>query len=117
MESIAVALIGGVVTLVGVIVSNSRSRAVMELKIDELTRRVEKYNCLNQRRLRQRRGAQTTAGVQLRRRAASREPDALVRRFREELAWGLVIAACIPVLLAAAVLMPIAWLLGLIYSK
>lgn len=46
MESIAVALIGSVVTLVGVIVSNSRSRAVMELKIDELTRRVEKHNCL-----------------------------------------------------------------------
>lgn len=46
MESIAVALIGGVVTLVGVIASNSRSRAVMELKIDELTRRVEKHNRL-----------------------------------------------------------------------
>ena len=49
MESIAVALIGGVVTLVGVIASNSRSRAVMELKIDELTRRVEKRNCLIER--------------------------------------------------------------------
>ena len=43
------ALIGGVVTLVGVIVSNSRSRAVMELKIDELTRRVEKHDCLIER--------------------------------------------------------------------
>ena len=43
------ALIGSVVTLVGVIVSNSRSRAVMELKIDELTRRVEKHNCLIER--------------------------------------------------------------------
>lgn len=40
LDSIAVALIGVVVTLVGVIASNSRSRAVMELKIDELTRRV-----------------------------------------------------------------------------
>ena len=49
MESIAVALIGGVVTLVGAIVSNSRSRAVMELKIDEPTRRVEKRNCLIER--------------------------------------------------------------------
>lgn len=49
MESIAVALIGGVVTLVGAIVSNSRSRAVMELKINELTRRVEKHNCLIER--------------------------------------------------------------------
>ena len=46
MESVAAALIGGVVTLVGTIVSNSRSRAVMELKIDELTWRVEKHNCL-----------------------------------------------------------------------
>lgn len=43
------ALIGGVVTLVGVIASNSCSRAVMELKIDELTRRVEKHNCLIER--------------------------------------------------------------------
>lgn len=49
MESIAAALIGSVVTLVGVIVSNSRSRAVMELKIDELTQRVEKHNCLIER--------------------------------------------------------------------
>lgn len=49
MESIAVALIGGVVTLVGVIASNSRSRAVMELKIDELARRVEKHNRLIER--------------------------------------------------------------------
>lgn len=48
VESIAVALIG-IVTLVGVIASNSRSRAVMELKIDELTRRVEKHNCLIER--------------------------------------------------------------------
>lgn len=49
VESIAVALIGGIVTLVGAIVSNSRSRAVMELKIDELTWRVEKHNCLIER--------------------------------------------------------------------
>lgn len=48
VESIAVAHIG-IVTLVGVIASNSRSRAVMELKIDELTRRVEKHNCLIER--------------------------------------------------------------------
>lgn len=49
MESIVVALIGGVVTLVEVIVSNSRSRAVVELKIDELTWRVEKHNRLIER--------------------------------------------------------------------
>lgn len=49
VESIAVALISGVVTLVGAIVSNSRSRAMMEPKIDELTRRVEKRNCIIER--------------------------------------------------------------------
>ena len=49
MESIAVALIGGVVTLAGVILSNSRSRAVMELKIDLLSKRVEKHNTLVER--------------------------------------------------------------------
>lgn len=40
MESIVVALIGGAVTLAGVVASNSRSSAVMEQKIDELARRV-----------------------------------------------------------------------------
>lgn len=49
MESVVVALIGGVVTLVGDVLSNSRSRAVMEVKIDELSRRVEKHNCLVER--------------------------------------------------------------------
>ena len=39
MESIVVALIGGAVTLAGVVLSNSRSRAVMEVKIDEPSRR------------------------------------------------------------------------------
>ncbi len=49
LESVLVALIGGAVTLAGVVASNSRSRAVMEQKIDELTRRVEKHNCLVKR--------------------------------------------------------------------
>ena len=44
MESIAVALIGVVMTLVGVITLNSRNHAVMGLRIDEITRRVEKHN-------------------------------------------------------------------------
>lgn len=43
------ALISGGVTLAGVIASNSKSRAMMEQKIDELTRRVEKHNCLVER--------------------------------------------------------------------
>lgn len=46
MESTVVALTGGVVTLARVIAPNLRSRTVMEPKIDELTRRIEKYNCL-----------------------------------------------------------------------
>ena len=49
MESIVVACITGVVTLVGVILSNSKSRAVMEVKIDELSARVEKHNHMIER--------------------------------------------------------------------
>ena len=44
MESIVTAVITGVVTLIGVILSNSKSRAVMEVKLDNLTRKVEKHN-------------------------------------------------------------------------
>lgn len=44
MESIIVACITGVVTLVWVILSNSKSRAVMEVKLDALTAKVEKHN-------------------------------------------------------------------------
>jgi hypothetical protein len=40
MEPIVVARITGVVTLTGVILSNSKSRAVMEVKLDALARRV-----------------------------------------------------------------------------
>lgn len=41
VEFIAMALIGGVATLIGAIAANSCSRAAMELKIDEPTQRVE----------------------------------------------------------------------------
>ena len=44
MESIIVACITGVVPLIGVILSNSKSRAVMEVKLDALTAKVEKHN-------------------------------------------------------------------------
>ena len=44
MESIIAACITGVVTLIGVILSNSKSRAVMEVKLDALTEKVEKHN-------------------------------------------------------------------------
>lgn len=43
MESV-VACITGVVTLIGVTLSNSKSRAVMELKLDAFTEKVEKHN-------------------------------------------------------------------------
>ena len=49
MESVIAALVTGVLTLFGVILSNSRSRAVMEVKIDNLARQVEKHNCLIER--------------------------------------------------------------------
>lgn len=44
MESIIVACVTGVVALIGVILSNSKSRAVMEVKLDALTEKVEKHN-------------------------------------------------------------------------
>ena len=49
MESVIVACITGVVTLVGVLLSNSKSRAVMEYKIDQLSARVEKHNSMIER--------------------------------------------------------------------
>ena len=49
MESIVVSIITGVVTLVGVVMSNSKSCAVMEVKIDALTQKVEKHNRLVER--------------------------------------------------------------------
>lgn len=44
MESIVVAIVTGVVTLVGVILSNSKSQAVMAVKLDALAAKVEKHN-------------------------------------------------------------------------
>lgn len=43
-ESIIVAIITGVLTLVGVLISNSKSQAVMETKVSELTREVREHN-------------------------------------------------------------------------
>ena len=43
-ESIIVAIITGVLTLVGVFISNSKSQAVMETKVIELTREVREHN-------------------------------------------------------------------------
>ena len=43
-ESIIVALITGGLTLLGVLVYNSRSQAVTETKLEELTREVREHN-------------------------------------------------------------------------
>ena len=44
MEAVLTALIGGGVTLVGVLIANSRTQAVTETKMDELTREVREHN-------------------------------------------------------------------------
>ncbi len=49
MESIIVALISGAVTLVGVLLSNSKSKAVVETRVEELTREVRLHNNFAQR--------------------------------------------------------------------
>ena len=41
MESVITAVVTGVLTLVGVLVSNSRSQAVIEVKLDKLASKVE----------------------------------------------------------------------------
>ena len=43
-ESIIVALVSGGLTLLGVLVANSKSQAVTETKLDELTREVREHN-------------------------------------------------------------------------
>ena len=48
-ESIIVAIITGVITLIGVLISNSRSQAVTETKLEELTREVRLHNNFAQR--------------------------------------------------------------------
>ena len=44
MEAILTALIGGSVTLIGVLIANSKRQAVTETKIEELTREVREHN-------------------------------------------------------------------------
>ena len=44
MDVILSALITGAVTLIGVMIANSKSNAVMEYKIEELTREVREHN-------------------------------------------------------------------------
>lgn len=44
MESILSALIAGAVTLIGVLIANSRSQAVTDTKLEDLTREVREHN-------------------------------------------------------------------------
>ena len=44
MESILSALIAGAVTLIGVLIANSRSQAVTDTKLEELTREEREHN-------------------------------------------------------------------------
>ena len=44
METILSAVIAGAVTLIGVLIANSRSRAVTDTKLEELTREVREHN-------------------------------------------------------------------------
>ena len=49
MESILTALITGGITLLGVLIANSKSQAVVETKVEELTREVREHNSFARR--------------------------------------------------------------------
>ncbi len=44
METVLAAAITGAITLLGVLIANGKSQAVMEEKVDELTREVREHN-------------------------------------------------------------------------
>ena len=44
METIVTSVITGCITLVGVLIANGRNQAVMETKVEELTREVREHN-------------------------------------------------------------------------
>ena len=44
MESIIAAALSGAVTLIGVLIANSKSQAVTDTKLEELTREVREHN-------------------------------------------------------------------------
>jgi len=44
MDSIITAIITGGITLLGVLITNSRTQAVVETKVEELTREVREHN-------------------------------------------------------------------------
>lgn len=49
MESVIAAAVTGALTLVGVLISNSRNQAVIEARLDELSNRVDKHNQMIER--------------------------------------------------------------------
>ena len=49
MESIIAAALSGAVTLIGVLIANSKSQAVTDTKLEELTREVRAHNNFAQR--------------------------------------------------------------------
>ena len=49
VESIIVAIISGAVTLAGVLIANTKTQAVTETKLEELTREVRMHNNFAQR--------------------------------------------------------------------
>lgn len=44
METIVASIITGAITLLGVLIANNKTQAVMETKVDELTREVREHN-------------------------------------------------------------------------
>ena len=44
MGTVIAAVITGAITLIGVLIANSKTQAVMETKVDELTREVREHN-------------------------------------------------------------------------
>ena len=44
MEAVIVALVSGGITLVGVLIANSKTQAVMDTKLEELAREVREHN-------------------------------------------------------------------------
>lgn len=49
LESIIAAALSGVVTLIGILIANSKSQAVTDTKLEELTREVRAHNNFAQR--------------------------------------------------------------------
>ena len=44
METVIAAVITGAITLIGVLIANSKTQAFMETQVDELTREVREHN-------------------------------------------------------------------------